>query len=332
MTPREKFNRVFNFEKVEGSLPLIEWAAWWNATIKKWEEQGFPKGMEWGKTLEYFGLDKLINIGASPRREGCPNPKSHGAGIAPDEQSYEAILEYLYPQKSIDDLINRALNLKESHDKGECIIRVWMDGFFWFPRSLMGIQNHLFAFYEQPELIKRINNDVAEFHIKTAEALFKVFKPDMVGIAEDMSYNHGSMISYDMFREFLLPYYQRLIPVIKKHGIKVLIDSDGNVHELIPWLIEAGIDGIYPLERQSHVDINYIREKFPKFLMFGGYNKLVMSKGEAAMREEFERVLPVMKSGGFIVSVDHQTPPEVTLENYKIYVKLLKEYSEKAAQ
>ena len=119
---------------------------------------------------------------------------------------------------------------------------------------------------------------------------------------------------------------------IQEHGIKVLIDSDGNIHEMIPWLIEAGFDGIYPLERQSGVDINLIREQYPDFLMLGGYDKMVMSKGEAQMRAEFERILPVMKSGGYIASVDHQTPPEVTLENYKIYVRLFKEYSEKAAK
>jgi len=63
--------------------------------------------------------------------------------------------------------------------------------------------------------------------------------------------------------------------------------------------------------------------------MMGGYDKMVMSKTEEDMRKEFERILPVMQSGGYIPSVDHQTPPEVSLENYKIYVKLFKEYVEK---
>ena len=56
---------------------------------------------------------------------------------------------------------------------------------------------------------------------------------------------------------------------------------------------------------------------------------MVMSKTEEDMRREFERILPVMTSGGYIPSVDHQTPPEVSLENYKIYVRLFKEYAEK---
>ena len=98
---------------------------------------------------------------------------------------------------------------------------------------------------------------------------------------------------------------------------------------MIPWLQSVGIEGVYPLERQAGVDICKIREMYPKFIMMGGYDKMVMSKTEEDMRREFERILPVMKSGGYIPSVDHQTPPEVSLENYKIYVRLFKEYAEK---
>jgi uroporphyrinogen-III decarboxylase len=64
--------------------------------------------------------------------------------------------------------------------------------------------------------------------------------------------------------------------------------------------------------------------------MLGGYDKMVMPLGEQAMRAEFERLLPVMRTGGFIPSVDHQTPPGVSLENYRIYIRLFEEYALKA--
>jgi uroporphyrinogen-III decarboxylase len=60
--------------------------------------------------------------------------------------------------------------------------------------------------------------------------------------------------------------------------------------------------------------------------MIGHYDKMVMTKGEAAIRQEFERLLPLMRSGGFLPSVDHQTPPGVSLEQYRTYLKLFKEY------
>jgi uroporphyrinogen-III decarboxylase len=61
--------------------------------------------------------------------------------------------------------------------------------------------------------------------------------------------------------------------------------------------------------------------------MIGHFDKLVMNKGEEAIRAEFERLLPLMKGGGFIPSVDHQTPPEVSMNQYRVYLKLLKEYA-----
>jgi hypothetical protein len=60
--------------------------------------------------------------------------------------------------------------------------------------------------------------------------------------------------------------------------------------------------------------------------MVGHYDKMVMPHGEDAMRAEFERLVPLMKSGGFIPSVDHQTPPGVSLEGYRTYLRLLHEY------
>ena len=64
--------------------------------------------------------------------------------------------------------------------------------------------------------------------------------------------------------------------------------------------------------------------------MIGGFDKTVMHLGEARMREEFERLMPAMRSSRFIPSVDHQTPPAVSMEDYRLYVRLLREYAKRA--
>ena len=56
---------------------------------------------------------------------------------------------------------------------------------------------------------------------------------------------------------------------------------------------------------------------------------MLFRSGEAAVRKEFERLLPMMQRGAFIPSVDHQTPPSVSLEEYRQYLKLLFEYTDK---
>ena len=49
-------------------------------------------------------------------------------------------------------------------------------------------------------------------------------------------------------------------------------------------------------------------------------------------RREFERLLPTMRTGRYIASVDHQTPPDVSMENYRVYRALLEEYAVRAAE
>jgi hypothetical protein len=52
-----------------------------------------------------------------------------------------------------------------------------------------------------------------------------------------------------------------------------------------------------------------------------------MTRGEAAMRTEFEQLRPLMRTGGFLPAVDHQTPPGVSLAEYRLYLRLLEEYT-----
>ena len=101
---------------------------------------------------------------------------------------------------------------------------------------------------------------------------------------------------------------------------------------MIPWLEACGIEGILPLEHQAGVDVERIRREHPDWKMLGAFDKMIMHLGEDAMRQEFERLLPVMRSGRFIPAVDHQTPPDVSLENYRIYRRLYEEYARKAVQ
>ena len=75
------------------------------------------------------------------------------------------------------------------------------------------------------------------------------------------------------------------------------------------------------------VDALRLRAQFPRLCMIGHFDKMTMSRGEPAMRAEFERLMPLLKTGGFIPSVDHQTPPDVSLEQYRCYLRLLEEYT-----
>jgi len=331
MNNRDRVINVLNFKKVDDRLPMIEWAGWWNKTLDRFRQEGVPQELNKEELREYFGLDMFRQFWISPKTQeyiklGEPNNR------VTDIQSYEKIKKLLYGKDAIELRREKIESLVKLHEEGKCVIWMTLEGYFWFPRTLFGIEEHLYAFYDEPELMHKINQDLTDYNIFLIEEFCKIIKPEFMTFAEDMSYNLGPMLSEELFDEFLLPYYKQVVPVLKKHNIIPMIDTDGQLEDMIPWLKRAGIEGALPLERQAGVDISNLRKNHPKFIIIGAFDKMVMKNGEKAMREEFERILPVMKSGGYIPSVDHQTPPDVSLDNYRIYLRLLEEYCIKAVK
>ena len=325
MTSRERYKSILEFRKPD-RLPFTEWAPWWDKTLDRWAEEGLARDMPHYERFAYFGLEPMDALHAAP---WLPPAPYHGAAVITSEAQYDEMRGEIFSDEHIRKSCERALELKARHEADETSTRFTVNGFFWFPRRCFGIEPHLFAFYDHAELMKRMCADLLAFNMRGISAVTDIVAPDIFHISEDMSYNNGPMLSEEMFREFIRPYYKVLIPHCKKCGLKVFIDTDGDVAPMIPWLVESGADGILPLERQAGVDIVQIRRDYPGLLLFGGFDKMVMNRGEAAIHAEFERILPVIRSGGYIPGVDHQTPPGVSLEQFKCFVRVLKEYTQK---
>ncbi len=324
-TARGRFADVLNGRRPADRLPLVEWAPWWDLTLARWQaEDPSLTGLSGLGLQERFGLDPMVCLDAAPRLPPGDLPR--------DAADYEKLRPRLFAQEIIEDVKDAAAALRERHRRGELIVRLWLDGFFWFPRRLLGIERHLFAFHDEPRLMRRMNEDLADFNLRVVQELFPLLTPDMAGFAEDMSCKHGPMISATAFREFLAPFYRLTVPAIRARGTHVLVDSDGDVTALLPWLESVGVEGVYPLERQAGTDLARLRRRHPAFLFLGGFDKMTMSRGEGAMRAEFERLLPVMRAGRYVPAVDHQTPPEVSLDNYRLYLRLFREYAARAAR
>jgi hypothetical protein len=312
-------------------LPLLEWAGWWNKTIERWRQEGLPDDAADGIAIcRHFGLDIYEHDWLGVRGPDCPQPATFGAGIIETEADYERLLPHLYPPNPVNP--ERWRTWAQRQQAGRAVLWFTVDGFFWFPRKLLGIERHLYAFYDQPALMHRLNADLAEWILSAIDQVCRICTPDFMTFAEDMSYNHGPMLSKELFDEFLRPYYDRVMPALGERGILALIDSDGDISTPAYWFEAAGLEGILPLERQAGVDIAALRREHPTMRFIGQFDKMTMNKGEAAMRREFERLLPTAARGGFLISCDHQTPPGVSYEDYQCYVRLFREYAAEAGR
>ena len=330
MTASERFRKYLAGEAVD-RCPAIEWAPYWHLTVRRWREEGLPADVKsCEKIQDFFGLDKCLQTYATCYTAQTPQKPGEGLGIVDNEEDWEQVKKTLFPPVESVVSEGKFARLQATRDRGDTIHFFTVEGFFWYPRMLFGIENHLVSFYDYPELYKEMCEAHADWLVKLFRYVFSRFKFDFMSFAEDMSYNLGSMISKNCFDEFLAPYYKKVIPVIHEYGIPVFIDSDGDITEAVDWYASVGADGMFPLERNAGVDVSLYIDKQPDLAFIGHFDKMCMKYGKEAMRAEFERILPSMQRGKVIVSVDHQTPPDVSIDTYKDYVKLLFEYCEKA--
>jgi hypothetical protein len=299
---------------------------WWDRTLDRWYGEGLPRELTGVFEIhDYFGLDPYKQFWFSTTDSTIEAVQHHVEGSVSDLDDYLRIRPGLFPNHSA--AIGEMAPWAERQREGDAVVWTTLEGFFWFPRTLMGFEKLMLGYYDQPELIHCINRDLLDFNLGLLDRMADVCVPVFTTIAEDMSYNHGPMVSRRICDEFLSPYYSRLLGRIKELGILTIVDTDGDVTRLVPWLEDMGVEGVLPLERQAGVDGMTLRDRFPRLRMVGHYNKMVMNKGESAMRAEFERLRPLMNSGGFLPSVDHQTPPEVSLSEYRLFLRLLEEYT-----
>jgi hypothetical protein len=197
-------------------------------------------------------------------------------------------------------------------------------GFFGSLRFLFGPESLFLNYYDNPVLIKKINAHLCDLWINYFEELMQYTDFDFAFIWEDMASKNGMLISPAVFNEFMKPYYLRLTGFLKARGIKnIIVDSDGFIERLIPYLLESGVNAVLPLEKQAGNDLERIRKNFPELVMLGGFNKSILRDGNPDVLKKTETELNVIKEmmvkGGFIPFCDHYIPPDISWKNFKYY-------------
>lgn len=197
-------------------------------------------------------------------------------------------------------------------------------GYYWRAREWMGTENLSYAWYDEPALMHEMMEFVTEFTIETSRPVLAAgVAPDYVFINEDLSMKNGPLLSPATYREFIFPEMKRLVAFFKANGVKwVVVDTDGNCELIIPFLMEAGVDAIWPLERASDMDPLAVRKKFGRDLrLWGGVDKRELAKDFAAIDTHLNSLRPLVEDGGFIPTVDHLVPPDVPLVNFEHYMR-----------
>ena len=201
-------------------------------------------------------------------------------------------------------------------------------GFCGCLRELMGFENSMMMFYEDPELVQDILDHLVDFWYRLYSKVLEDVTADYVLFWEDMSYKAGPMIDPNLFRKLMVPCYQKMISLFRSKGIKnFFVDTDGMCMSLIEPLMEGGVTGLLPFEGNAGMDVEVVAEMYPDLCMMGGIDKMFLINHEHDKLEEVltKKIPKVLKRGKYVPFIDHLVPPETSWEEFKAYRTKLNE-------
>ncbi|MCG2659062.1 MAG: hypothetical protein L6437_02300 [Kiritimatiellae bacterium] len=357
MTNRERFLRTMHYEPVD--YPPVFLDGPWSDTYERWYTEGYPKGMDLGTFLgvaEPFkyhgcGIDTFLIPAITPAvieetdeyilRRDC-----YGATLK-DFKGRTTMPFWLdYAVKTPADLLALTERLEWHNGAGripadwDAKVAEWRrdrlgavaygGSYYGILRNLMGMEALSLMYYDAPYAIRRYSDVYHELIMRILEKIFADLKGEviMIQFGEDFAYKTAPLLSPALYREFIMPYHRAVVDLARSHGVDLFFfDSDGNINEMLPHMLEAGINLIYPVECAADMDPLALRRTYGRQLrMLGGIDKMAVARGPAAIEAELQRkVPPLLREGGFMPRIDHSVGTDISLPNFVYYFRRLKE-------
>jgi len=185
---------------------------------------------------------------------------------------------------------------------------------------------------EKPYLIAEYLDAAADATVKAVHIYCEYFTAKdcpVVLVASDFAYKNGLLLSPKFLRMSLKPAFAKIAAAFHEHGIKVVYHSEGDIREFIDDLIEAGVDGINPVDSNENMDACQIRREYPDLILWGGIensDRLVFGTPEE-VRREVERVVNGV-GRGLIVGASGGVHPACKPENCIAMVDALQKMGE----
>jgi len=354
MTLRERWRRQMHYQRVD-RIPNFEFG-YWDETLKEWHKQGLPESVNnERRAYAYFGIENWRtagpNVGLQPAFETrvleetdeyiivCDSERATYKQWKGRTRTIPHYIRYGIQNRADWELFRERLNPEtprypadweqrvEEYRRRDYPLAIGIGSLIGKPRNWVGFENIAIMAYDDPALLEEIIETVTNCIEHSIVRALKDVEFDFAAGWEDICFRSGPLLSPAMFDRWLVPRYRRITDLLHKHGVHIAwTDCDGNVVPIVPQFLRGGINCMFPVEVAAGSDPIAMRHQFgEELLLHGGVNKRALSKGFKEIRAEIERLLPLVRQGGYVPHIDHRCPADVPLRNYKYYLKLKRE-------
>jgi len=260
---------------------------------------------------------------------GYGQPLSHPLAQA----TLNEIHDYAWPNPDWIDVTKINAEAKQYNGQYAILGGEWSP--FWHDAiDLLGMENLFIKMYTEPKIVDAILQHTVNYYFEVSQRIFSTAGDDIdvFFIGNDFGGQKGSLIGPDLFRRFIFPHLKRLADFGHDYGLKIQLHCCGGIWELLPMLIEVGIDGLHALQPDcTRMDLQEIKSAFgEKICLNGGIDskKILIDGTVDFVKENTRKILNIMMpSGGYIAGASHDTILEETpVENVLAMFDTIREY------
>ena len=173
----------------------------------------------------------------------------------------------------------------------------------WFYRN----DNFFMLLAGEPERAHRFLDQLMEIHLRNLDRFLRAVAPhiDIIMFGDDLGMQSGPQVSPAMYREYFQPREHIMWQTVKKHAphLKIQLHCCGGVRELLPDLIDAGLDAINPVQITCRgMDATGLKQDFGQQLTFWGggcdTRDVLIQRTPAEVRDHVRRLLDIWRPGG----------------------------------
>ena len=182
----------------------------------------------------------------------------------------------------------------------------------------------------EPEKAHKFLDDLVEIHLANLEKYLAAVGDsiDIIKFGDDLGMQSGPQLSPKMYREFFKPRHKLMWGRAKQlANVIVMLHCCGGVRELLPDLIDAGLEAINPVQVScSGMDAGELKTEFGKDMVFwgGGCDTQIIlpnATPEEVRRHVKRQVQTLSPGGGFVFQQVHNilanVPPENVVAMYE---------------
>jgi uroporphyrinogen decarboxylase len=226
---------------------------------------------------------------------------------------------------------HRIQSLKEQIDKFKgaraIIVRsrdVWSN-----PRDLMGYENLLIQCALNPDMVEQVVIKCIDHSIAMLDVAADL-GGEIIMTGDDIADNNRSLISLTMLENIFMPHFRRFVDAIHDHNLYFWKHTDGNIREIMPILVDAGIDGIDPIDPTAGMDLGEVKHEWGDRVAIKGNVNCAVELVSGTKQDVEEAVKKCIReagmAGGYACSSSNMIHSGVKPKLYKKMLDAIREY------